>query len=667
MNYPDWILERSYGGIGAAAAPFSPSTGGDWPIGEYPPMAKEACDALALECNSGKQNGDHAPYLVFLVGGAGNGKSELARDFLSQVNAKRLTPATRFSQRKYEFELPNGSRLTVVNDATIPPEEAAEEGPLAHEISHAISTRNNLLACVNRGVLIGEARQGIASGNAQDAIIKWLLSTEPAWQDSEIQAEISDQGHYRFARLSQAGEVVAVIHVVFMDYLSLLESGDGKAEVALGLETELKAAPLRLVPILDRDHAEGKVAAFAEPLASAAASYLEGIEENPFDPVRANAEVLARPSAASALCALFRGAEVLAGSHFTYRDLWSLFVHSLVGSVTPAAFAKLEEWIETKIAQASSTAPTEHLDAMMSLASLRSHMVLFDAGVPSPQRTAPSDCFDWAAIDNDALHAIRSIDPLREFGPSSGSEYNALLDQLAAIEDGKLPSKLILASWPAFATYWTEFDAKLEGAVSRALDPASGKSELHYRNDVLGWYGRYMFRLVATAKGWPAHCSLISRWQSAWNLAKRSNRLEKDVERAVLAIVLPETEGSRETYFPILRSRVEALRDSDRSVTVEIPRNKFEIKALANGEAIILELERIGSSKIAAAQTVLDFHLLREALSRTGNVGFTDSLAVIEPRLERIRASVLATQIGSEGQGQNFRVTYRGGRAEIFS
>ncbi len=667
MNYPDWILERSYGGIGAAASPFSPLTGGDWPIGEYPPMAKEACDALAIECNSGKPNGDRPPYLVFLVGGAGNGKSELARDFLSQIDAKRLTPEARFSQRKYEFELPHGSRLTVVNDATIPPEEAAEEGPLAREILNAISTRSNLLACVNRGVLIGEARQCIASGHAQDAIIKWLLSTEAAWQNSEIQAEISDKGHYRFARLSQEGDVIAVIHVVFMDYLSLLENGDGQSEVASGLETELNVAPLKLLPILDRDHAEGKEATFAEPLASAAASYLGGIKKNPYDPIRANAEVLARSAAASALCALFRGAEVISGSHFTYRDLWSLFVHSLVGSATPAAFAKLEKWVEAKIEQAGSTAPTEHLDAMMSLASLRSHMVLFDAAIPSSQRTAPSESFDWAAVDNEALLAIRSIDPLREFGPSSGSEYNALLDQLGAIEDGKLPSELILTSWPAFETFWTEFDSKLEKAVSTALDPAAGKSELQYRNSVLGWYGRYMFRLVATAKGWPAHCSLISRWQSAWNLAKRSNRLEKDVERSILAIILPETEGSRESYFPILRSRVETLRDSDRSVTVEIPRNKYEIGAVANGEAIILHLERIGSSKISAAQTVLDFHLLREALSRTGNVGFTDSLAVIEPRLERIRASVLATQIGNEGQSKNFRVTYRGGRAEIFS
>ncbi|QZD86725.1 hypothetical protein [Qipengyuania psychrotolerans] len=632
-------------------------------------MAKEACDALAVECNSGGPQSDGPATLVFLVGGAGNGKSELARDFLSQVKATRITPASRFSQRKYEFKLPKGSHLTVVNDATIPPEEATEEGPLAEEISNAISSQSYLLACVNRGVLIGEAKQGLSGGGIQDSVIKWLLSATGSWpaDGTQIECEKVDKGHYRFARLSQDAEAIASIHVVFMDYLSLLESSEGSGSASSGLSSPLEAKQLALSPILGRDHEAGGDAAFAGPLSKAAASFLAGVAENSLDPIRANAEVLARPKAAGALCAVFRGAEILAGSHFTYRDLWAFFSHALVGSSTPASYQRLAKWLGQKADEASSADPKEHLAAMMALASLRTHMVLFDAGVLKSQITLPSENFDWATIDNDALHAIRSIDPLKDFGPSSGSEYNTLLDRLTGIEDGKLPSELIKAEWPGFASHWTEFDTKLEQAVSNALDPNAGKSELHYRNRILGWYGRYMFRLVATANGWPAHCSLVSRWQYAWNLANRSKRLEKEIERSVLSIVLPEAEGSNETYFPILRSRVETLRESDRSVTIEVPRNKFGIKATANGDSIILELEASGSENVNAAQTVLDFHLLREALSRNGNHGFTDSLAVIEPRLERIRASVLATQIGSDGQGQNYRVTYRGGQAEVFS
>lgn len=631
-------------------------------------MAREVCDALAKECDPEAPKNNGAPYLVFLVGGAGNGKSELARHFLSQVKATRLTPPSQFSQRKYEFELSTGKRLAIVNDATIPPEQAADEGPLAGEISNAISTASHLLACVNRGVLIGEARQGQSGDSIQDAVIRWLLSPSGEWPSGgsgQTVADCNDRGHYRFLRLAQDGNTIATIHVVFMDYLSLVESADEPQLASGGLAAPLDPPKLVLAPILQRNHDEGGVATFAQPLAYAASKFLDKEDPGVFDPIWANAKVLSKPAAANALCSIFRGAEVRAGSHFTYRDLWALFGHAIVGPATPSSFHKLAEWVSAKAAQASSQDPKEKLAALVSLANLRSHMLLFDAGKPGFQHSEPGDGFDWAVVENESLHAVRSVDPLRDFGPGGGAEYNELLDQLTGVEGGKLPSASIQEGWPSFCLHWTEFDASLEKAVVDALDPEAGKSDLHYRNAVLSWFGKYMFRLVAVAKGWPAHCSLVDRWQKSWNLASQSKQLDKEIERSVLSIILPKAEGVSETYFPVLRSRVETLRGSDQAITIEVPRNKFDIKALANGDSIIIELERSGGLKGSAANTVLDFHLLREALSRDGNFGFTDSLAVIEPRLERIRASVLAHQMGDNSKGQNFKVTYRGGRAEL--
>ena len=45
--------------------------------------------------------------MVFLVGGAGNGKSRLAAEVVQSVNGRRKGPHYAFAQRNYEFELPN--------------------------------------------------------------------------------------------------------------------------------------------------------------------------------------------------------------------------------------------------------------------------------------------------------------------------------------------------------------------------------------------------------------------------------------------------------------------------------------------------------------------------------------------------------------------------------
>src|SRR5690554_6609663 len=89
------------------------------------------------------------PRLLFLIGGPGAGKSHAASHVLSGLEA--LEAESGLAQRTYKYAL--GSRgLTIVNDATIGSDEFPTS-PLSKEIDAAISEGDNLLACVNRGVV----------------------------------------------------------------------------------------------------------------------------------------------------------------------------------------------------------------------------------------------------------------------------------------------------------------------------------------------------------------------------------------------------------------------------------------------------------------------------------------------------------------------------------
>ena len=87
-TYPEWLIERAFGGTCVADTPGSDAKSSRWPAGESPPAAAEACAALLEHCN--RETGDGALMLTFLVGGAGNGKSYLAKKFTNELAGQRV-------------------------------------------------------------------------------------------------------------------------------------------------------------------------------------------------------------------------------------------------------------------------------------------------------------------------------------------------------------------------------------------------------------------------------------------------------------------------------------------------------------------------------------------------------------------------------------------------
>jgi hypothetical protein len=667
-TYPDWILERSFGGLGTAVSPGSKRDVEDWPDGPSPPMAREACDALVTACNEATGTGDPR-CLVFLVGGAGNGKSKLAADTVSGVHGELLGKVQPFAQRTYTYQLASGGSLRVINDATIPPSDRHER-PLVRDLGEALQSGDHLLACINRGVLIGEAGSTTKNGGGLSEqvaalIANWLLSGDfPSNELDGARLQLVDQGklpgHYAIAEL-WTGEVrKAVIHVVYMDSASLLEQWIAPPNQSSDYRLPLPTGKIEVTPVLSEDRLAQR-SAFQDCVAGAARAYLNGMDRDSLDPVAANAASLSTDEVSASWCSLVRGAEVISGTHFTYRELWALFAQSIIGPANNEGLAALSSWTGECLEQARNGSCEERLNALLGLGSIRAHMLLFDAGRTTSQSSPQGQGFSWPTTENEALRAIRLADPLRHFGPADGNDNTELAQRLSEIEEGHLPGERLAAEHGAVAQYWSALDAEIERAIRDEVDPGNETSSLKKRNWLLGWYGRYMYRLVGLARGWSAHCSVVDEWQNAWLDANQAQRLSHDLEEAILDIVAPSADRRAESFFTFLQPRVDAGEGTVDSAMLALPRSRFELAATTEGDRVELRIDQGGhSDSPAAAVAVLDFHLLREAMARRNGHGFTDSLMLIEPRIERIRASLVTHQLAQPESRHRFKFTHRG-------
>ncbi|CUK16849.1 hypothetical protein RUE5091_04048 [Ruegeria denitrificans] len=143
-SYPSWIADRAFGGAGVAAAPNLFTAKDNWPDGPSAPGAMEAVSSLI---EGGIKTNDGIVRLVFLVGGAGNGKSFMASRVVQETGAQNMDGQTTFARRSYRYEVSGSQRFRIINDATIPTEDQ-EQSTLCTEISSALSLSEHILVWV---------------------------------------------------------------------------------------------------------------------------------------------------------------------------------------------------------------------------------------------------------------------------------------------------------------------------------------------------------------------------------------------------------------------------------------------------------------------------------------------------------------------------------------
>jgi hypothetical protein len=592
---------------------------------------------------------------VFLVGGAGNGKSKLANDVIDGLKAGITGDGSGFAQRAYGFDLASGKSLIVINDATIPPGDAgAGSAHLVAEVNQAEAGGANLLACVNRGVLIGELASREGEGTIGWGIAKALFGAPAGELGCAGIGDDQSRGNYRFLRVEREAGGPLAVHVVFMDNASLLEPWPpGRDAGGTALEP-LAPARLRQSIVGERLGKSLAESEFSGLLQCFAKRFVEDCgEPDELDPVLANALSLSSGLAAEGWCGVLRGAEVASGNHFTYRELWGAACFSLLGPCSPSTLKGLQGAIAEAAASARNAKALPGLGAVEVLANQRTHMLLFRGELANAGMAGAR----VQRVSSTMLEAVSEADPLRGFGGASGTDYMDALSLLAMIEEQQAPVASLARKDEAVAAYWTPFDAWVEKSCAALLYPDGSAPDAGERKRVLDFYGRYMFRLIGLARGWPAHLPVIAAWQRAWNHAQDHERLPDEIERALRGLLLPSSGEGIRASFPAFRSRVDVLPRGARAITVDVDAARFRIKAIPLGSAIELEVHDYETQPSRVVGGLLDFHLVRECLARRDGAGFTDSLLAVEPRAERIRSGLLARIMAAGPDKAMYRFT----------
>ena len=282
-------------------------------------------------------------------------------------------------------------------------------------------------------MLINETqRREDAPGPAEAAsceLLTWLLHEDPdeEFQFLKVLDPRQQSGVYRSARISLENLRPAIVHVVSLDRASLLESWSAQEECS-DYQSPMSFGELELTPVLSPERRD-KPVAFSSCLKEASAALRPALESDGLDPITANIESMASDLGANSWCSLLRGAEIVSGSHFTYRELWSLFAHSTFGPVTVDGLGDLSDWISERKALASAGHEEEKVKSLVELGELRTHMLLFSAGTASSDKII-SGGFSWPLTANEALEAVRAVDPLRDFGPFDGRQATEFAKRL---------------------------------------------------------------------------------------------------------------------------------------------------------------------------------------------------------------------------------------------
>lgn len=631
------LWERATGGSNVAAAP-----GGVvdyfWPEGPSAPAADEVVDWIV---ESVEANAPGA--LVFLVGGPGNGKSALA----SRVDRKlsRVSSHTAgLAHRAYRYQGASGGRLTVVNDATIPPAGGGAglpATPLIDEIDSVLDEGCFLLANINRGVLYEElgAKESESPGSH---VVKWLSDPEG---ESATVAGMEQTHNFNFLHvmkwINPSGADTTVV-AVYMDVCSLCEVRP-TVHVESAQPLALAVGGYEVARFSDRGVSEAFSTSAGQLLHEFTARLDQSHDaEAIVDPVWANIESLRSPALQRSVVSVLRAAELATAKRFTYRELWGAYCRLVVGDLPQReTHGNVRQWLSLN--QPGGARKAELFAGVASLAGLRFHQSLFGA---RPFSLRGSGARENSAVDP-VLALTGLVDPARDAKPGrypspTGGWADPVLSAIGSRSDGDSPLDYLLRACEhdsAFQEAVTSFDRALNQSYVDATEDQRTSDAERRRMD--SWYGEYLLRLYGTAVGRPAFFSEIDLWTLAWRMAPTS--IPTELRGALRTLLQPRRDPdvpSSSFVLPLYDARAIPITGSPEDPRLGfVAPDVWSLKTRSKGDSLEVRLA-MGDEVIESLQ--LDFPLLREAMACSeGHLGITEFSQTASPRLERFRASML--------------------------
>ena len=655
--YPGWLKEKAFGGTQSADSPESSIGTAAWPIGACAPGAKQCCAALLHACEEAQS--DVGNCIVFLVGGAGNGKSHLAKTVTDAIDGKLIPEPESgpFAKRSYKYDLAKGGNLHVLNDATIPPSLPNSGSDfLVQDIQDVLRNNSNFLACVNRGVLISEYKEiddDIADPfySTSAELLKWLLGNgKPNDANlTKLDNMTSDSEYYAYCEVTLSDGKPTRIHVAFMDQASLFEPQPDVSDNEYQMGA-LKCPPIKIA-LIDEDQRNQKdlpgYIVLSELLSKLKkdSESSEAATDN-LDPVRANIESLADPLLLNSICSIIRGAEIITGHHLTYRDLWGVAVNMILGANLNNDSQLHSDVVAELNKQSKEGAPIDRVSAVIQLASRRSHMSLFGAEIPKFLVTPKCPQSKYPPVQ--AMLWLKAADPLVAL---RSDIIPIVKDKLKLLNENQGPGQALADEYECFRRGWTDLDAQLEEGILALLD--DDKLSFTKRNQLLSWYGQYLFRLYAFTIGAPAYFDEILMWQRLWNSAStKTKNIKGIIERGLNNLIFTRFgQDTIDTLLPVFAPKVVPIQKDRREshIAIKVKSGQYAWTILTSGTSIVAELKKFSQKELSGAQLVIDMPMLREIIVQGDTQGFTEASLIVDSRVERIRAKILAQENDDAG------------------
>jgi hypothetical protein len=666
------LLQRCFGGQEVAIAP-EDDIHPFWPTGPAAAGAMDVCDRLATHLHESPS--EKMAEWVFLVGGAGNGKSFLANHVVTESKCRLDQADQEHHNRVYLYRSPKNRPFRVVNDATIPPDDhATQEYPsLCSDLVEALKLGQDVLVCVNRGILIGEQQELKESDSSSvlprgiKSLINWLITTEitdstgqedggdnirlQMIKDADGTASAVHEGYYAVSELVSADTVVARVHLLNMDYASLFEpvprlQQEDDRSIQWDEESDVPQVAEYDVLEFGLDTEERRQSPAYQVLRDLIERFNEIDVEADDDPILANLSMLRNEELCQGLVGIFRAAEIVSGQRFTYRELWGLICIALTGYVRDEFISfgddhvSPERWYQEESAKQCD----DELFFLISAAMQRTHMSLFGGEIPSLNQWTSLPRFE--PIFPSASRWLKEVDPAIDTLRDWSEDVHQAMMSIRLSENQK-PSEYLFKRKPQLECAWHSFDTRLESAILDRIRDKNTKDR--DRRMLQWWYGSYLFRIYALVLGKPAFADTVSEWTKNWRAARRSHLSSRRFSQGLATLLTggySDHSASDRIYLPLFSARTTPISPSSTAtIAAEFPIrtfNDFVIKV--RGDNLELFLRGLDDSQGDTGHGIIvDFSLCRDAICcSSGHFGFTDNSHRTAPRVERMRASLLS-------------------------
>jgi len=630
------------------------------------------------------ESGEGTPSILILVGGPGNGKSLLISQLVSNPEYEALESdtsekATRAA--KYRFE---GRILHAVNDATIGMNALRDAQSLIEDIDNSISENEWLVIAVNRGVLVEELAGGNARvGTPAVEIIKWLNAKqgqrsnqfeEYSFLKEHVLQEASEKVDYIDSiQIKDSGINVIAVH---MDTCSLCEELP-KIELDGAGNLPIKnAEPYKVNQFLKRDPEQtaktpgGKLLTevFSVDRPEGMFSSIPEIYAEDWNPIYANVAALANEKMRTGLLSILRASEIVEGSRYTWRTFWGSIAYATVGYLFEPTQPPPLKWI-TEHKPSITDNPEEisdddkaikQLQEMIKLSEIRTHQAIFGVASFSLRGNLNGSQFsERSNFTESPVWKISKVDPILDAikgyegdidldgDPSEIGWSSVIGDAFEGIENGESPiEKLKLETNDPF--FITKFDEMLDACVCRVMTVRKNQVFTDKeKSNLLIWYGRYLTRLYAVAKGFPAFVNPIEKWTLIWSDAfTLGGDVRADDSQKLSRLLFPQYEGQNGLLFlPYFESRVIPLvhQRGDDLLALKIDTRFLVWKWRLSGDSILVRPTSNDFQEGLEMSLDVDFSFVREMEAcGSHSRGVTELSLAAEPVVERFRSSLLS-------------------------